>query len=703
MRRLLTLCIAVAIIAMLVVPVAGTLPDTNPLPKQKVYGDIWNLLKDLQDQITHIQLIPGPQGPAGSQGEPGATGETGSTGAIGPQGPSGPQGEPGATGETGSTGATGPQGPPGPQGEPGTCDCPVSLHDFNDLQDKVAALEVRVAALEGGPHCYPVPEVCDGVDNDCDGDVDEGCGECPDIDRDGHTTCAGDCDDDDAAIHPGAVELCNNIDDDCNVLIDDDAICMYEGEQCIEGTCITCPDFDGDEYASCAGDCDDNNAAIHPGAVELCNSVDDDCDGTVDDGALCGSGEECIFGTCTACIDIDTDGFSPCDGDCDDNNADILPGATEICNGIDDDCDGTIDNGATCNAGEQCIGGSCTDCIDSDGDTYRTCTGDCDDSDAAIYPGAQEICNGLDDNCNGYIDDDVTCGDGELCIGGTCTPCPETDGDGYTTCAGDCDDTDPTIYWGAPEICNNIDDNCDGLIDVGATCNEGKECVNGECTFCYDNDGDEYSSCSGDCDDTNADVRPNATEICNGIDDDCNGAVDDGCIPCYDNDHDGYTTCAGDCDDTNADVHPAATEICNGIDDDCTGEIDYGAICGDGEGCIDGTCTACVDGDGDGWSNCFDCDDSDASISPGATEICNGIDDNCDGQIDWTATCSNPDQQCFDGQCRFCDTDADGDGFDICFSNDCNDSNAAINPGAMEVCNNIDDNCNGLIDEGLSC
>lgn len=138
-----------------------------------------------------------------------------------------------------------------------------------------------------------------------------------------------DCDDTDAAVNPAATEVCNGIDDDCDAGID-------------EGLTF---DLDGDGFStpdSCEGtkdDCDDGDSAVHPGATETCNSTDDDCDGSVDEGLT---------------FDADGDGFtSPisCEGsanDCNDNNANVFPGAPEACNSIDDDCDGQVDEGGIC-------------------------------------------------------------------------------------------------------------------------------------------------------------------------------------------------------------------------------------------------------------------------------------------------------------------------------------------------------------------
>ena len=151
--------------------------------------------------------------------------------------------------------------------------------------------------------------------------------------------------------------------------------------------------------------------------------------------------------------------------------------------------------------------GACEWCGDHDGDGYESviCGGeDCYDPYVYAYPGAEEICDGLDNDCDGGVPVEEA----------------DVDGDGWMACGGDCDDEDPLIYPGAEEICDNgIDDDCDGLIDL----EDLPQC-------CWDDDGDGHSdvACGGrDCDDADPLVNPGADENCgNGIDDDCDGYVD---------------------------------------------------------------------------------------------------------------------------------------------------------------------------------
>ena len=219
-------------------------------------------------------------------------------------------------------------------------------------------------------------------------------------------------------------------------------------------------DWDGDGYCETApcledaqgGDCNDDDPTVHPGADEGCDGLDTDCDGAL------GSAE----------LDGDGDDYMVCQGDCNDEDADVHPDADEQCNGHDDDCDGSPDS----------------DEVDDDGDGVMVCSNDCNDGDDEVYPGADEVCNGEDDDCDGDVDEGH-----------------DGDGDGYTTC-------------GADGVGGTEDDDCD----------DGDPSLNLD-----DLDSDGWTTCEGDCDDSESLANPGETETCNDwIDNDCDGA-DNGC------------------------------------------------------------------------------------------------------------------------------------------------------------------------------
>jgi hypothetical protein len=240
----------------------------------------------------------------------------------------------------------------------------------------------------------------------------------------GYVTSSSDCNDNNAAIFPGAQEICNDIDDDCNQLIDDGLVFTtyyadVDGDSFgdINNPLDACMMPDG--YVTNNTDCNDSNVNQNEASAEICNGEDDDCDGTIDNGIIFldyytdadGDG----FGAgdvISSCSDLGA-GYVSNNTDCDDSNSNTNPNATETCNTIDDNCDGQIDEGV-----------QTVYFIDNDGDTYGNpsvsilaCTqpigytpddNDCNDTDANINPGAEDIGgNGIDENCDGEIDNSI--------------------------------------------------------------------------------------------------------------------------------------------------------------------------------------------------------------------------------------------------------------------------------------------------------
>jgi hypothetical protein len=506
----------------------------------------------------------------------------------------------------------------------------------NDYEDML----VRGSGLV--PECDPRPEACDNDDDDCDGLVDEGLTTaCSTACGAGTRTCVagsfGAC----SARTPTS-ESCNNTDDDCDSSVDEGLMracsssCGAGSEICIAGAFGGCTartpvlescnntddDCDGriDEglTRACASDCGAGLETCSMGAfgpcsaprpgTETCNADDDDCDGRVDEGLVrdcsnaCGTGTEVcrggVFSGCTA----------PAAGE-------------EACNNLDDDCDGAVDEGLTracstaCGVGTaRCVAGMFVDC------------------DAPLP--ADEVCNNLDDDCDGVIDDGNP-GGGDACVpltGGGFEPPPDagagTDGGvictagrtrclmGAIVCQG--------ASSGGSELCNCLDDDCDGRVDEETAADPlcpGGACVATECTCASPCDPGEFPCPPGRiCDESLADpamsvrgycvsgrcagVTCDMESVCDPATGECANLCSDVTCPA------GFGCVRGTCVEDNCYGRGCpAGEICR-MDEagvpGCVEDACGTASCSSGEFCRDGSCIATCDVVCDVGSLCVD-------------------------------------------------------------------------------------------------
>jgi len=456
-------------------------------------------------------------------------------------------------------------------------------------------------------------------------------------------------------------------------------------------------DHDGDGYDSeeyGGDDCDDADADVSPGASELCDGADNDCDGRTDED-FDADGDRSYDET-------DCAGLSAGD-DCDDTDATVHPGATEICDDIDNDCDGLVDLSSAYSASSTTFSTNSHSLSNTGmyGNVYQATTNAVISSfQAYLSPGSTSysVTYAVYESATSTGDyTRVASGTGSVSgsSGWFSSPAMDvemTSGRYYLVAVGTSsaltrlgDATSPSLSSGSgltlagytysstasPTTISTDPSTSQTYYQVLTMSVPGVEDA--------DADADGYSSFCGDCDDAEATTSPDGTETCDGVDNDCDDAVDD----TVDADGDGSYACY-DCDDADATIYPGASERCDGLDDDCDDEID--------EDPIDGT-TFYRDADGDGYgipgisdvlcsivtgfsTLSTDCDDSDASTSPAATEACDGADNDCDGSTDEGFA------------------DADGDGYTAC--TDCADTSATISPGAAEVCENgTDEDCDG--------
>ena len=555
----------------------------------------------------------------------------------------------------------------------GNACCPSG--NCNNLPCKAGTLQCSGGSVQCIGAVGPSPETCNGIDDDCNGIADDvpglnssccpsgncGVGVCVA----GTKTCQGTqlvCQN---ATGPGT-EVCNLLDDDCDGQVDNlpgaGAACCPAGVPCGVGICkkgtMSCT-ANGPQL-TCTG--------FTAQATETCNTLDDDCNGLVDD--VPGAGASCCTSAPASCnVGVCKNGVQKCQGNGLACVNEVKPGV-ETCNGLDDDCNGVVDDVPN-------LGASCCPYKDAKGNPLCG-TGICQRGVLSCVAGANlpqctnsvgpqpETCDTLDNDCNGIVDDlpggtvGGSCFSGDpaklgvgICHAGTLGCGPKG-----VLCLGE--------QGPMGEQCNGIDDDCNGTVDdvpgLGTTCCTSGRCGVGICT------GGHYA-CNGTALTCQGENAPQV-EVCNGIDDDCNGVIDDvpelgqSCCPNGSPAPDGCNKgicrpgtfkCSGTslvCDKGVG----KTDETCNGLDDDCDGTIDDGVDialhdprvgiacdvptapndhppCAPGQSVCQGGKVACT------------------GQVKGKAEICDGKDDDCDGVADNQAACPKAGQACVAGIC----------------------------------------------------
>ncbi len=450
-----------------------------------------------------------------------------------------------ACGNGGSDASEEPSNDPSGQGELCTSNDDCDDGDFCNGEERCRLVQGgEMRCIVSGTPCVE-SQLCDEDDDVCrtQCDVTE------DADGDGSVSmdCGGDdCDDANRSRFPGAQEVCDPYDTDEDCDPETVGFLDVDGDEFISSACCN----EGpDDALICGDDCDDEKRSVNPGAQELCDGVDNDCNGDVDD----------LLAEDEVYLDRDGDGFGDSDapqsecssdpdtlystvgGDCDDAARSVNPAQTEACDGVDNDCDGEVDEGVTISLW-----------VDADGDDHgdpdeptEGCVSrrgvavdlgdDCDDTNRNVHPDAfDDNCDGLDNDCDGDIDEEPDVvplwyldedGDGFGEISSVLSECIQ-DKPGYSRFAGDCNDADATVYPGAVELCDRIDNDCSGNYPTGGSGGEdtredadadGFSAVDHSCVV----DGAPLSKT--DCDDDDGDTYPGAAAVCDGLNNDCDG------------------------------------------------------------------------------------------------------------------------------------------------------------------------------------
>jgi hypothetical protein len=551
---------------------------------------------------------------------------------------------------------------------------------------------------------------CDGLDNDCDGRWDEGC----DCEEDAREACGGgngECRAGMRACQAGTWgpcvgqiaptnEVCDGLDNDCDERLDEEVtfpICPLNLGVCAGAR----PACGGDSGFL---DCDSGTYGATYAAEETaehCDGLDNDCDGSTDeacgclpeDRQACGS----AVGTCRQGTQTCDEGvFGACRG--------AREPAVEVCNGQDDDCDGTTDEALSPPACAQNLGvcaGAVARCA---GGGFQPCGFEVYVAHDAHYVATETAahCDGFDNDCNGRVDEACDCIDGEI------QACGENRGvctEGLQTCLGGrfgaC-----TGVMASAETCDNQDNDCDGRVDeevsgpqcplqAGLCANARQLCVNGALATC---DAAAYGAA----------WQANET-FCDTRDNDCDGRTDEGC-DCVDNAmqrcgtevglcSQGQQTCIGGRFGECTGGVSARAETCDGRDEDCDGRSDEAVVlppCPLQVGVCAGAVRACLGAGGFG-ADCGVAQYGPRYVATESAAWCDGDDNDCDGRVDEACACQpggvQPVCGTDTGECR--------SGRLACDNGDFGDCEGSIAP-VTEACNGLDDDCDARTDENLT-